>query len=122
MTRQEMINLLSTVGVTVPTRWNKIMITDHIEQLRQQAQQVVEHHKTHSRSFFWTPPCNANGRRQEERKKTFTTEIGHYSYSSNVSCSCKNYYYTGRFSVAGDHGTLANWKQLIKVLQQVSQG
>lgn len=66
---------------------------------------ALEHHDKFSSAYFWTPPGNASGRRHMEKANSFGVKFkngGHtYEYTSDVSCSCKNVYYTGSFVVDG---------------------
>lgn len=62
-------------------------------------------------SYFWTPPCNASGRRSMERRdsKPLVTwsENGHeYSAAFDVRCSCHNVYAAGSYTRDGKKTTL----------------
>ena len=67
---------------------------------------ALDQHDRHTGCYFWTPDCCARGRRRAEKINTWTVSFRHdghlYEYSSQVSCSCQNYYYTGVFSLDGD--------------------
>ena len=74
-------------------------------------------HDRHKNSYFWTPNGEASGRRNTERRETWAVSFRHagqdYEYSSDVSCSCKNYYYTGRFAVDGETKTRRAFASLL---------
>lgn len=66
---------------------------------------ALDQHDRHAGSYFWTPDGTASGRRRTEQTNSWTVRFRHgghvYEYESYVRCSCKNYYYTGTFSLDG---------------------
>lgn len=78
---------------------------------------AINHHESFRNAYFWNPPANAAGRRSYERKNSFSVKFKHngdvYEYTSSVSCSCKNVYYRGTFSVNGKTQTVRAFKKLV---------
>ena len=68
-------------------------------------------------SYFWTPGGNASAWRYDEKRYTFSVKVEHkgdtYTYSSNVSVSVKNFYYTGIFRKNGKKGDVRLFKKLL---------
>ena len=58
--------------------------------------ECVEHFEKFANTYFWNPPCNASGRRYEEKRNTkswsFTVDGKPVTASVEISCSCRNYY------------------------------
>lgn len=66
---------------------------------------VIAQHERFKNSYFWTPPQNASGRRQMEKRESrepisFAYGGKKYEIKQAVDCSCKNVYYN--FSVHVD--------------------
>ena len=84
---------------------------------RSKVERALEQHDRHKNSYFWTPNGGASGRRSTERKETWSVSFRHagheYCYSSEVSCSCKNYYYNGSFCVDGEQKTRRAFANLL---------
>ena len=82
------------------------MTTRLTKSQRAKIAKALDQHDKHKSCYFWTPNGGASSRRSEERRNTWSVSFRHaghlYEYSSDVSCSCKNYYYTGVFSVDGE--------------------
>ena len=83
---------------------------------------ALEQHEKHKKSYFWTPFGNAANRRETERKNNWRVSFKHagdtYTYESCVSCSCKNYYYNGQFTVNGAKRTVRAFSKLLGGIQQ----
>lgn len=79
---------------------------------------AIEHHEKFRNAYSWSPPANAAGRRSYEQKNSFVVSFTHdgnsYCYTSDVSCSCRNVYYRGHFSVNGKVGNVSIFKKLLK--------
>jgi len=79
---------------------------------------ALDQHDRHKGAYFWTPFGNAAGRRETERKNTWSVSFKHaghtYAYESDVRCSCKNYYYTGIFRVDGEKRTVRAFRNLLE--------
>ena len=58
--------------------------------------EMIEHWERFKSCYFWSPPCNASGRRSEEKRHArdidFLVDGIPCNYSVQVSCSCRNYY------------------------------
>jgi len=84
---------------------------------RSKVERALEQHDRHKNSYFWTPNGGASGRRSTERKETWSVSFRHggheYCYSSDVNCSCKNYYYNGSFCVDGEQKTRRAFANLL---------
>ena len=82
-----------------------------------QIQRALDNHETLRNSYFWTDNGNGPQRSRLERKLNFTVEVevdGHaYKYTSQVSISRQNFYYTGRFSKDGIKGNVRTFKKLL---------
>ena len=78
---------------------------------------ALEQHEKHKNSYFWTPYGNAANRRETERRNNWSISFKHagntYAYQSSVSCSCKNYYYSGMFTVDGEKLTVRAFSKLL---------
>lgn len=124
MLKSELIKKASRVHATFYKSWNKDKIQERIgsalECKLETVQGCIEHHEKHARAYFWVSPSNASARRSEERRKSFTKHAFYdgddYTFVSTVSCSCKNYYYTGEFFVNGEKKDLRLFKSLLKRL------
>ena len=83
-----------------------------------QIQRALDNHETLRKSYFWTDNGNGPQRSRLERKLNFTVEVevdGHaYKYTSQVSISRQNFYYTGRFSKDGGKGDVRTFKKLLR--------
>ena len=66
---------------------------------------ALEQHDKHKNAYFWTPSGGASGRRRAEQINNWSVSFRHegheYEYKSTVSCSCRNYYYSGEFRLDG---------------------
>lgn len=72
---------------------------------------ILTEAEAHRNAYFFTPPCNASGRRSYEKRHTvpaFTwTEGGHeFTAEFTVSCSCRNVYAHGYYTRDGAKTTL----------------
>jgi hypothetical protein len=78
---------------------------------------ALSQHLRMENSYFWTPYSDARGRRYEEAKNTFSVKFRHsghiYAYHSDVSCSCRNYFYTGKFMLDGEQKNVRLFKNLL---------
>ena len=119
MNNQKIQEILKTWGITAYKSWNKSQLRNTATTAVDQLNNIIDHHQKHAKSYFWTPPGGASGRRSEEKRKTFTTQIGNLFYSSDVSCSCKNYYYTAIFEFNNETKNLRIVKKMKKELEQI---
>ena len=82
-------------------------------------QEFVQRHAKFKNSFFWTPPCNASGRRkmEEDNSLIFSFMLGgiSYSFEQGISCSCKNVYYSSSISVNGQSKDIRVAKKLLSL-------
>ena len=80
-------------------------------------ERALENHDHLKSSYFWTPGGNASSRRYDEKRYTFSVKVEHkgdiYTYSSNVSVSVKNFYYTGIFRKNSKKGDVRLFKKLL---------
>ena len=85
---------------------------------KDKVQTAIENHERFRNSYVWNSPGAASARRSYERKNSFAVQFVNagvrYSYTSDVSCSCKNIYYTGTFMVDGEKKTVRVFKNLLK--------
>ena len=84
---------------------------------RSKITQAIAQHESHEPSFFWTPYGNAAYRRATERKNTWSVSFTHagqtYQYDSDVTCSARNYYYRGTFTVDGERRNVRAFRRLL---------
>jgi len=82
-------------------------------------QRALAQHAKHKNCYFWTPPVSAGQRRYTEQQNNWSVEFKHdgkrYRYDSHVSCSARNYYYSGGFFVD-------NKKKTIRVFWALLEG
>lgn len=73
---------------------------------RDELAKAIEHFERFGKTYFWSPPGNASGRRYEEQKNskewTFTVNGLPVFASVRVSCSCRNYYADRTVTVGGE--------------------
>lgn len=78
---------------------------------------AIAAHERLSGSYFWKPPGGASSRRQMEKNESIALSFrsgGHlYAYTARVSCSCKNVYYSGEFTIDGERKTVRSFRRLI---------
>ena len=78
---------------------------------------AIDQHEKHKNSYFWKPFGNAANRRYTERKNNWSISFKHagidYSYQSDVTCSAKNYYYLGLFTVNGEKRDVRAFSKLL---------
>ncbi len=83
---------------------------------RTKINRALENHDKFKDAYFWTPPWNAAARRRMEEENTWEVKFTNagitYEYTSDVSCSCKNVYYSGAFFVDGVQKTVRCFKGL----------
>ena len=115
----EMQKILTKYGIKNCKSWNKTQLQASGTKSIKELNHIIDHHKKHAKSYFWSPPQGASARRSEENRKTFTEQIGGLFYSSEVSCSCKNYYYTGIFKFNGETKNLRIATKMIKELGEI---
>lgn len=63
-------------------------------------------------SYFWSPPQDAAGRRNEEKRNSWKYEDDKLELSVIISCSCSNYYVTRAAKIGGKKVTLREVKKL----------
>ena len=78
---------------------------------------ALNNHEKLRNSWFWSDNGNGQSRGYQEKSLNFTVEVevdGHaYKYTSQVSISRQNFYYTGRFSKDGIKGNVRTFKKLL---------
>jgi hypothetical protein len=120
MKKAELLKKAQTLCVPAYKSWTNERILQAIEQRKESLvnsiDMVIDHHEKWSKSYFWTPPGSASGRRSDEKKNTFEVNIHFdkvlYSYSSDVDHSCKNVYYTGTFELNDEKKNVRLFKKL----------
>jgi len=84
---------------------------------RSKITQAIAQHERHEHSFFWKPFGNAAYRRATERKNNWSVAFTHdgqtYQYDSDVTCSARNYYYRGTFTVNGEKRNVRAFRRLL---------
>lgn len=64
---------------------------------------AISFHEKFKNAYFFDPPSSANSRRSYEKHNQkdikFIYDGKEYRYSGYVTCSCRNVYYYGTFSV-----------------------
>jgi len=123
MKKNEISELLSAIGIkTNKIETNKIETKKELvsicEKSLKNIKTCIDQHERHKSSFFWSPPQGASSRRRKEKQETWSMDIGLYSYSSGVSCSCKKYYYKGLFTFKSEKTTLKTFKRLESLLSE----
>jgi len=125
MTKQQYREIAKKLGVKVPKSWTKfqtqVKAGAAIQLQINEVKHAIEHHEKFSTVYFWTPPSSASGRRSMEHKNQYYHELTldgvKYSYSSNVSCSCKNVYYDGTFEINEKRKDVRAYKKLLNTLE-----
>lgn len=73
------------------------------KELLEKIDDAISFHEKFKNAYFFEPPSSASSRRSYEkynqRDIKFSYNGMNYPYSSRVTCSCKNVYYYGTFSV-----------------------
>lgn len=63
---------------------------------REELEKAIAHFERFGKTYFWTPPCNAAGRRAEEKRNSkeweFTVNGEQVIAKVEISCSVRNYY------------------------------
>ena len=71
--------------------------------LLKKIEDAISFHEKFKNAYFFDSPSSANSRRsyekQNKRDIKFIYDGKEYRYSARVTCSCKNVYYYGTFSV-----------------------
>jgi len=127
MTKDKLIYMATILGVGYYKSWTKGRIKDAIDNSLSYMQTAItydiKHHEKQSGAYFWRPPSTAAARRKLEADRTYarTLTIGGnvYRYESTVTCSCKNYYYRGEFTINGEKRDVRLWKKLLHDLSQI---
>lgn len=85
---------------------------------RAKIERALAQHDRHKDAYLWRPPYSASSRRQTENRESREVHFRHagheYRYTSDVSCSCRNYYYCGKFELDGEKKTRRLFAELIK--------
>ena len=99
----------------------RFAIDEHLAGLIRRIERAIEHHEKFAKSYFWTPPGGAAARREMESRESFAVffPIGgdRFAYSSEVTCSCKNVYYTGEFYFNGEKKNVRVFKRALELLR-----
>lgn len=120
MTKQDIMKSLEKEGIETKKSWTKEKLMIVVTNAISQCHTAISQHEKHNNSYFWTPPSSASSRRWKEKQETFDVKIGHFLYESHVSCSCRNYYYTGTFSENGKKKNLRCFKALLGRLETIN--
>ena len=85
---------------------------------KQKIKKALDQHAKFSKSYFWSNTDNASNRRQQEKANNWEVSFIHkgveYRYISNLSISCRNFYYTGEFYRNGKRGNVRIFKNLLE--------
>ena len=75
----------------------------------------LANHTEYKNSYFWTPPTNASGRRNMEFSTmfSFVYQGKLYQIRQQLSCSCKNVYWTSIVMVDGEKKDIRALKKLV---------
>ena len=89
--------------------------TTELKQIKKRLAEIVNRHEKLSKSYFWTPNCNASGRRSAEKRNNdkFETSLLNISAENSYRESCHNIYYHGYFYVDGKKTTVTKIKNII---------
>ena len=84
--------------------------------LRIAIEKFLSDHEKFSGCYFWNSPATASSRRQMEfkREHTFKFRGDIISFSQEVSCSCKNVYYSSHIEVNGEKKNIRALKKILK--------
>ena len=76
---------------------------------------MLNTHEIYKNSYFWNPPGNAAGRRNKEFTDyvSFIFNNKQYEWEQELSCSCKNVYWTNYISVDGKKKDIRTIKKLL---------
>lgn len=91
------------------------------QQISKNIEQIISLHESMRNAYFWSAPSSAQARRAYEQ--THSAELAFdyngksYFFSCETTCSAKNVYYRGHFTVDGNKKTVAAAK---KLLQQIA--
>lgn len=73
------------------------------KELLEKIEDAISFHEKFKNAYFFDPPSSANSRRSYEKHNQkdikFIYDGKEYRYNARVTCSCKNVYYNGVFSV-----------------------
>lgn len=91
---------------------------------RDKVYRAILHHEHYKTSWWWTPPGNASSRRAMERVDSIKLKFKHcgvaYLFESDVRCSGRNVYYTGKFFMDGEKKTVRAFKSLLEKKGELS--
>ena len=93
------------------------------KKLFQTISEIIEEAERMKGAYFFTPPCNASGRRSYEKHHSHGPvewdEGGHhYTAEYSVNCSCRNVYASGNYTKDGNKTTLTAIRNSFKRLQK----
>ena len=114
--KQQLIKTFEEVGIKFKKKSTLADLREIQKQMLKKVNDVIDHHEKHSKSYFWSPPSNASTKRSEEQRKSFSVQIGKFLFISDVSCSCKNYYYRSEFKEGSEIKNLRCFRKLQKML------
>ena len=73
------------------------------KELLEKIEEAISFHEKFKNAYFFDPPSSESSRRSYEKQNRrdikFIYDRKEYRYSARVTCSCKNVYYYGTFSV-----------------------
>ena len=110
--KQKIKSILNQICVKTRVKATAKDLKKILRMKKQDIDFCISFHEKHKNSYFWSPPSNAYGRRSEEQRKTFVKKIGKFEFQSDVSCSCKCYYYTGHFYEGDEKKDLRCFKKI----------
>ena len=114
--KQQLQKTFKEIGIKFKVKSTLADLKEIQKQTLRKVNDIIEHHEKHKNSYFWTPPQNASSRRSEEQRKSFSVQIGKFMFISDVSCSCKNYYYRSEFIEGSEKKNLRCFKKLQTML------
>lgn len=115
--KQKIKEVLDKIGIKYRVKDTTENLREILKKAKSDVEYCVEFHERHKNSYFWSPPQNAAGRRNEESRKSFVKTIGNFQFQSSVSCSCKNYYYTGLFFEGSERKDLRCFRKIQKMME-----
>ena len=84
---------------------------------KSKVKRALAQHEKYRNSYHWTNMGNASSRRHTEEMNNWEVSFKHkgheYKYVSDVTVSCRNFYYRGAFYLDGEKKTVRLFKGLI---------
>jgi hypothetical protein len=85
-----------------------------------QLENIVKTHEKYSKAYFWTPRCNAAGRRAAEFDDEYEFELNgeKYEIRQRYEESCKHCYYSMTVYVDGAKKDIRAVKKALKLISE----